>query len=357
MQTILFTGGGSAGHVTPNIALITKCLAAGWKVSYAGSKKGIESDIINRIQIPYYAISTGKLRRYFSWRTLIEPIVIMQGIIEAFFLCRRLKPSVIFSKGGFVAFPIVVGGWLNRIPIIIHESDLTPGLANKLSFPFANRICVTFPEGRRYTPAKNSIVTGTPIRETLLKGNGEKGKALCGFDSHDPILLFLGGGQGSAMINQTVRSLLPTLRQSFQIVHLCGAGKVDHTLDGDSRYKQFDYLNEELADVLACADLVISRAGANTLYELLRLKKLHILIPLSKRASRGDQIANAHFFAQKGLSYVLEEQDLNAESLNRLIHQVFADKTGYQARLINFSLPDSNQLIYKEILQLSNQVT
>lgn len=355
MQTILFTGGGTAGHVTPNLALIDKFRAAGWHVAYVGSKKGIETDIIKRLNIPYYGIATGKLRRYFSWRTFIEPFLILIGIIQAFFICLRLNPNVIFSKGGFVAFPVVVAGWLRRIPIIIHESDLTPGLANKLSFPFADKICVTFKEGCRHIPYNNIIVTGNPIRESLLQGNRDKGKLFCQFNHQDPVLLILGGGLGAAIINETIRTILPTLTSSFQVAHICGKNKMDRNLVNEPRYRQFEYLNEEMADLFACSELVISRAGANTLYELLTLKKPHILIPLSRRASRGDQIVNAEYFADRGLSNVLYEENLNGASLLDLIKTVYANRIEQYQQLLAYSLPDSNRLIYTEIMQLSNQ--
>lgn len=353
MQTIVFTGGGSAGHVTPNIALIQKFVAAGWKVIYMGSKTGMEKEIIQKLGTPYYEIATGKLRRYFSWRTIIEPFAILLGIFQAYFLCKKFKPNIVFSKGGYVAFPVVVGAWLNRLPVIVHESDLTPGLANRLSFPFANKICVTFSEAQNHFSAKKTIVTGTPIRDNLSQGKAQKGRELCNFSQAFPVLLILGGGQGAAIINQTIRTILPKLLPHFQIAHICGKGKLDTHLMQEDRYKQFEYLNDELADLFACADLVISRAGANSLYELLYLKKPHILIPLSRRASRGDQIVNAQYFAKQGLSKVLLEEELTGERLLTMIESVYAERDKLHQRLMNFSLPDSNQIIFSELTQLA----
>jgi UDP-N-acetylglucosamine--N-acetylmuramyl-(pentapeptide) pyrophosphoryl-undecaprenol N-acetylglucosamine transferase len=350
MPTILFTGGGSSGHVTPNIALIEKFISEGWQVVYAGSKRGIESELIKRLGVRYYSVATGKLRRYFSWRTFIDPLTVLWGIVQSFILFQKLSPNVIFSKGGFVAFPIVVGAWLNRIPIVIHESDLTPGLANKLSFPFADKVCVSFKEGKQLIKAKNVVITGSPLRDSLLQGQAHKGRQFCLFNEQDPVLLILGGGQGSAIINETVWTILPKLLEAFQVAHVCGKGKIDHGLQNRNRYRQFEYLNEELADLLACADLVVSRAGANSLYELLLLKKPHILIPLSRRASRGDQIVNARYFAERGLSNVLLEENLTGEGLYTLIAKVYAEKKAQYQRLENFSLPNSNDLIYQEIL-------
>lgn len=353
MHSILFTGGGSAGHVTPSIDLIQKFKADNWKVSYAGSANGIEKEIIERLGVPYFSVASGKLRRYFSWRTFFEPFLILLGTLQAFKICHHLKPSVVFSKGGFVAFPVVVGAWLNGIPVVIHESDLTPGLANRLSFPFANKICMTLNESKKPTVSKKIVVTGNPVRESLFHGSSARGQALCGFTNEIPIILVQGGGHGAIMINDTIRNILPALTQHFQIAHVCGKGKVKNELNNNSRYIQFEYVNEELADLFACCDLVISRAGANSLYELLRLKKPHILIPLSKKASRGDQIINAQYFVKKGLSNVIYEENLTEQALLKMINNVYEDKTHQKQKLDQFSLPDSNQLIYEELLKLA----
>ncbi len=354
MHTILFTGGGSAGHVTPNIAIIQAFQQSDWKVCYAGSKQGIERDIIKRLGVNYYSIATGKLRRYFSWRTFVEPFAILLGICQAIQLCWKLKPDVIFSKGGFVAFPIVFGGWLNRIPVVIHESDLTPGLANRMSFPFASKVFVSFDDSQHKVPAKKILVTGNPIRESLLQGKKERGLALCGFNDKDPVLLILGGGQGALRINQTIRTILPQLLETFQVAHVCGKGKVDSSIPNSERYQQFEYIDEELADLFACSELVVSRAGSNSLYELLRLQKPHIVIPLSRRASRGDQIVNANYFAQRGLTNVLYEEDLTQETLLQSILKAYANKNEQQQRLASYILPESNKLIYEELIRIAS---
>lgn len=351
-NTILFTGGGTAGHVTPNLALIKMFQESGWNVLYMGSKNGIEKNIIERIKIPYYGIASGKLRRYFSWRTFIDPFLILFGILQALTFCYRMKPKVVFSKGGYVAFPVVLGAWINRIPVVIHESDLTPGLANRLCFPFAQKICVTFPEGKKYFSSDKAIVTGTPIRDSLLQGDIIKGRELCQFDCEKPTILIIGGGQGSSIINATIRQILPKLLQRFQVVHVCGKGKLDEKFNNLTGYKQFEYLDDELADVMACADFVISRAGSNSLYELIALKKPHIVIPLSLRASRGDQIHNAKYFAEKGLTYILFEEDMTSDSLLNLIYKLDQERAAVHQRLIEYSLPDSKQLIYGTIEEL-----
>lgn len=353
MPTILFTGGGSAGHVTPNLALIKKCQVEGWQVFYAGSNDGIEKTIIDRINIPFFYVNSGKLRRHLTWKNLFTPFQVIKGIIAAFFLCRRLKPDVVFSKGGYVAFPIVFSAWLNRIPVIAHESDLTPGLANRLSFAFAQKICVTFPEGKNYF--KNSekvIVTGTPIRPEMLGGNAAAGKLFCGFDNDKAVLLIYGGGLGAANINRAIRQLLPKLLEQFHVIHLCGKGKTDPQFNKINGYKQFEYINEELADLLACANIVISRAGANSIYELLCLKKPHLLIPLSTKASRGDQIHNANYFANLGLSKVLLEEDMTDKSLFESVMQIEQEQDAIHKKLQQFALPNSVEIIYNELLKV-----
>ena len=320
---IVFTGGGTAGHVTPNIALIEVLRPEGWQIDYVGSVDGVEKTMINAINIPYHAVSSGKLRRYFSWKNFLDPFNIMLGIGQAYLLMRKLKPDVVFSKGGFVGFPVVVGAWLNRIPVVAHESDMTPGLANRLSFPFVNKICVTFAAAKKHFKNQESVeVTGTPIRQELFNGNKAKGLSLCGFNQEKPCLLIIGGSQGASVINTCVRQVLDKLCEHFQIVHLCGKGKLDNALIGKSGYYQLEYANKELADLFAVSDMVVSRSGANSLYEILALEKPHVLIPLSKQASRGDQIQNARYFQQQGISVVVNEENLTPEALLVAINEV-----------------------------------
>lgn len=350
-KKILFTGGGSAGHVTPNIALIKKFQQTGWEIFYIGSKNSIEEKLIAPLEIKFYSILSGKLRRYFSWQNFIDPIKIKLGIIQAMYLCYKLRPKVVFSKGGFVSFPVVVAAWINRIPIIAHESDLSPGLANKLSFPFVNKICLTFPDSTKYFKPKDQkklVVTGTPIREELLHGDAKLGHEICGFDNSKKIILVFGGSLGAEPINTAIRKLLPNILLNFQIVHVCGEHNIDHNLNFPG-YKQFTYLHEDFTHVIAAADIVISRAGANTIYELLALKKPHILIPLGKQASRGDQIENAKHFATKGLSSVIFEENLTAFSLLEKISWLDDHKNEIISKLNNFNPSNSVEIIYNLI--------
>ena len=320
---ILFTGGGTAGHVTPNMALIDVFQREGWQVDYVGSADGVEKGMMTALHIPYHVVSSGKLRRYFSWKNFFDPLKIIVGIGQSYRLLHKIKPDVVFSKGGFVAFPVVVGAWLNRIPVVAHESDITPGLANRLSFPFVNKICVTFAAAKDHFKQPEKVeVTGTPIRQQLFNGNADKGFALCGFNRDLPCLLVVGGSQGASAMNACLRSTLDTLCQNFQVIHLCGKGKIEKALLNRPGYCQFEYVNEELADLFAASDMVISRAGANALYEILALQKPHVLIPLSQKISRGDQVQNARYFEKQGISVVVNEEKLTSETLLAAIDDV-----------------------------------
>lgn len=326
MKTIVFTGGGSAGHVTPNLALISKMKKQGWDIQYIGSKQGIEKDIIEHAGIAYHSISSGKLRRYFDLKNMKDPFRVIKGVGDAYRLMRKLKPAIVFSKGGFVSVPVIVASWLNRIPVICHESDITPGLANKISVPFANRICVNFPEALKYIKGGKGICTGLPIREQIMQGNALRGLNLCDFHKQKPVLLVMGGSLGAQKINKAVRDSLEPLLERYQIVHLCGKGQVDEAYANRRGYKQFEYINEELADILAITDVVVSRAGATSIFEFLSLSKPMLLIPLTKQASRGDQLLNAASFEKNGYANVLYEENLTADSLIEGINSVYDNR-------------------------------
>ena len=286
-KKIVLTGGGTAGHITPNIALLPRLEQKGYDVFYIGSYDGMEKRLMADFQIPYYGISTGKFRRYFDLKNFTDPFRVLKGFAEARKILKDIQPDLVFSKGGFVAVPVVRAAASLKIPCVIHESDMTPGLANKLCIPVAKKVCCNFPETLRTLPASKAILTGSPIREELLHGNREAAYRLCGFDSSKPVLMVIGGSLGSAAINQAVRESLPALLADFQIVHICGKDKIDNLLLNTNGYRQFEYLKTELKDVFAMADVVVSRAGANAICELLALKKPNLLIPLSAGASRG----------------------------------------------------------------------
>lgn len=325
-KKIVFTGGGTAGHVTPNIALIQTLTDLGWQCLYIGSNTGIEKKLIEPLNIKFYGIATGKLRRYFSWQNFIDPFKIFYGMLQSLLLLSKSKPELVFSKGGFVSFPVVFAAWLKRIPVIAHESDMTPGLATKLSFPFVRHLCINFEKTKQYFKKKEKLkITGTPIRQGLLEGSKAKAIQLCSFKETKPCLLVIGGGLGAVAINKIIRQSLDELLEHYNIIHLCGKAKLDRTIQKEG-YRQFEYLTAELADVYALADLIISRSGANSVYEILSLAKPHIFIPLPLTASRGDQIHNANYFKELGISYVLAEEDLNMESLVKTITEVMQTK-------------------------------
>lgn len=330
MKKIVMTGGGTAGHVTPNIALMPALQKEGYEISYIGSYEGIEKRLIEEQGIPYYGIASGKLRRYFDPKNFSDPFKVLKGYGQSIKLLKKLKPDVVFSKGGFVSVPVVLAARHCRIPAIIHESDLTPGLANRIAIPKATKVCCNFPETLNYLPKDKAVLTGSPIRQELLSGNADSAFSLCGFHDHSkPVILIIGGSSGSRAINTAIRNLLPELVKNYNILHLCGKGNLDETLNHASGYAQFEYANQELADMFALADLVISRAGANAICELLALRKPNILIPLSAAASRGDQILNANSFRSQGFSYVLEEEELTNTTLLEAIEHVFRKKSSY----------------------------
>ena len=329
MKRIILTGGGTAGHVTPNIALLPRLKELQYDIHYIGSYNGIEKELISQFGIPYHGISTGKLRRYFSVQNFTDPFRVIKGMGEARKLIKILEPDVIFSKGGFVSVPVVLAGKGQHVPVIIHESDMTPGLANKISIPSATKVCCNFPETLKSLPAEKSILTGSPIREELLHGNKEAARKLCGFHSDKPVLMIIGGSLGSAVINQSVREALPKLLDDFQIVHICGKDKIDNLLLKTPGYKQFEYVKDDLKDIFAMADIVVSRAGANAICELLALKKPNLLIPLSAGASRGDQILNARSFEAQGFSMVIDEDYLSPGLLIEKVHALYGSRQTY----------------------------
>ncbi len=329
MKKIVMTGGGTAGHVTPNIALFDSLQKDGYEIHYIGSYEGIEKGLIEDKKIPYYGISSGKFRRYRSWKNLTDPFRVLHGFFQARRLLGRIRPNVVFSKGGFVSVPVVMAAKTRHIPVIIHESDLTPGLANKLAMPSATKVCCNFPETLPYLPKEKAVLTGSPIRQGLLHGNKQAAKDFCGFTGDLPILMVMGGSIGSVYINNAIRGCIDTLLTKYQIIHLCGKGNIDESLKDKKGYAQFEYISENLPDLFAAADLVVARAGANSICELLALHKPNILIPLSRNASRGDQILNANSFAKQGFSVVLEEEEVTSEKLMATIDDVMAHRSKY----------------------------
>lgn len=354
MKRIILTGGGTAGHVTPNIALLPRLKELQYDIHYIGSYNGIEKELIEQFGIPYHGISTGKLRRYFSVQNFTDPFRVVKGLDEARKLVKFLEPDVIFSKGGFVSVPVVLAGKSRKVPTIIHESDMTPGLANKISFSAATKICCNFPETLAHLPEGKAILTGSPIRQELLSGDRFKAREFLGFTSDKPVIMIVGGSLGAVAVNNAVRAILPELLKKYQVIHLCGKGKVDESLKGLEGYAQFEYIKEELKDLFALTDVVISRAGANAICELLALHKPNLLIPLSANASRGDQILNARSFERQGFSMVLEEEEITDEILLGAINNLYDHRETYIDAMKQSSQQNSIDTIIDLIESLSN---
>ena len=355
MKKIVLTGGGTAGHVTPNIALLPALRRAGYEISYMGSYDGIEKKLIADFAIPYTGISTGKLRRYLDIKNLTDPFRVLKGFAEARKYLKEYRPDVVFSKGGFVSVPVVRAAAALGIPCIIHESDMTPGLANKLCFPVAEKICCNFPETMQMLPEGKAVLTGSPIRAELAQGNKIAGLDMCSFTANKPVIMVIGGSLGAANVNKAVRDALPRLLEDFQVVHLCGKDKIDNLLLATPGYKQFEYIKAELKDLFAMADIVISRAGANSICELLALKKPNLLIPLPAASSRGDQLLNAASFEAQGFSIVINEDDLTTDLLVAKVQELFCSRQIYYDAMSRSGQMDSIRTIVRLIEEAAHK--
>ena len=349
-KTIIFTGGGTAGHVTPNLEIIPFFINNGWNVFYVGSKCGMEKEIVTKSndRIEFLSIRAGKLRRYFSLQNIVDIFSIGLGVIEAFIIIKKCKPDIVFSKGGFVSFPVVFAAWLNMVPVLIHESDVTPGLSNKLSGIFASKIFSTFTETSKYINNNKLEYIGPIIRSGFKNANYKKGYEYCGFNENMPVILVMGGSLGSENINKAIRRDLNKLISDFQIVHICGKGNVDKSIKCDN-YKQFEYINDRFPDVLAISQLVVARAGSNSIFEFLFMKKPMILIPLPLKSSRGDQILNAKIFKEKGYCEVIDDVDLESISLENTIKTIYRNKDHYINNMQDVNFSDNAKKVYEFI--------
>ena len=354
-KKIILTGGGTAGHVTPNMALLPKLRDDGWEILYIGSKTGIEKDICEKNGVDYVGISSGKLRRYIDPKNLSDPFRVIKGYAEASSVIRKFRPDVVFSKGGFVAVPVVAAAAAHGVPVISHESDMTPGLANRLAAPFSKKICCNFPETAELLPKGKGVVSGSPIREALLSGNREEGLRLAGFDGKKPVILVIGGSLGAQCINTCIRSILDRLLEKYDIIHICGKGNLAEDLSDRKGYRQYTFVNDELPHLFAAADLFVSRAGANAICEILAMQKPNLLIPLSLAASRGDQILNARSFEKQGFSRVLMEEEMTEETLLQSINGLFADRETYVEAMKRSQMNDGVKVITGLIGEISGK--
>ena len=340
-KKIVLTGGGTAGHCYPNLALVPELEKKGYDITYIGSYDGIEKNLVEAENIRYYGIATGKLRRYFDLKNFTDPFRVIKGFTEARHILRVISPDAVFSKGGFVSVPVVKAAASLKIPVVIHESDMTPGLANKLSYSSASRICCSFKDTLSSIPNDKGVFTGSPIRLSLLDGDPGKAKSFVNMrDEGYPYLMIIGGSQGAQHVNEAIRSALPQLTHRYNVIHLCGKGKLDPTLNRYAGYMQYEYISDELADLYALADVVVSRAGSNAIFEILALKKPNLLIPLSTAGSRGDQILNAKAFSENGYSKVLSEEEMDTDTLLASIDEVYGNRDAY-INAMNYA-PENN---------------
>ena len=346
-QRIVFTGGGTAGHVTPNIALIRRLLEEGWEVHYIGSVSGMERELIAALpEVIYHPISSGKLRRYHSWQNFLDPFRVLKGVGQSKKLIRSLKPDVVFSKGGFVSVPVVIAA--GKTPVVAHESDFTPGLSNRIASRFTDRVCVTFEDTLRYVPGHKGVYTGTPIRPELYEGSRERGLGFTGLSGSKPVLLAMGGSLGAQRLNELLRETLPLLLPRFDVIHLCGKGKLAEDCRREG-YVQYEYIREELPDLLALSDVVLSRAGANAVFELLALNKPALLLPLPRSSSRGDQILNAQYFEKKGYAKALDQDAATPELISEHLRDLYENRGRYAETMARETQSDGTEAILEII--------
>lgn len=333
MKKIVLTGGGTAGHVTPHLALLPGLLKAGYELHYIGTQKGMERGLMEKQPgVRYHAIQSGKLRRYFDWQNFTDPFRVAAGAFQAFSLLGKIRPDIVFSKGGFVAVPVVMAAWLRGIPVLAHESDLSPGLANRVSAKFAGRVATAFPECAKAL-GKKGVYAGLPIRSSLFEGERAKGLALAGFSGDKPVVMVMGGSQGARAVNEALRAALPRILPGMDVLHLCGKGHLDASLRGTPGYFQAEFLSEELPHALAAADFILSRAGATAICEFQALKKPMLLVPLPLGASRGDQIENADSLARRGLARVLPQEAMTPDSLAKALEELMENAAALRSAL------------------------
>lgn len=353
MKKIVLTGGGTAGHVTPNLALTPLLREKGYRVYYIGSYNGMEKDLVSgKKHIHYYGISSGKLRRYFDIKNFTDPFRIIKGYFQARRILKDLKPSVVFSKGGFVTVPVVIAASHLKIPVVIHESDFTSGLANKIALPFVTTMCTTFKEAAEAAGSKG-VVTGSPVRPNIIEGDAGRGRVICGFELGRPIVLIMGGSSGALAINKVVDDALDEMLQKYQVIHVRGAGNINNDLEYKGGYKQYSYINEELPHIIACADVVVSRAGANAIFEFLSLFKPMLLIPLPSSASRGDQMHNARYFESQGYAKLLRQEFLSITSLIDGIDELYKERYTYETNMRTSGMDNGLQKVFDEIIRAS----
>lgn len=352
VSSLVLTGGGTAGHVWPNFALFDSLnsplshefKAGNLQVHYFGSHTGLERELVTKTMPSwnYHSIATGKFRRYVSLKNFFDPFRVLLGFWQSFWLLRKIKPFVVFSKGGFVSAPVVWAAWLNGIPVVIHESDATPALATKLTMPFARKILFAFPESIHHLPKffqKKAYEVGLPLRASLFGLSNEQGRAYFQFHNDKKVVLIFGGSLGAKVINENISHVLPELCTRYNIIHITGKNRIPHSTHPD--YRQFEFLKDDMKFAYAAANLAVCRAGASSIFELLNARIPMILIPLGLAASRGDQIINAQIFVRKGWAESYEENQFKGDTILKIIENSFKVLDKKKGVLIEAAINDS----------------
>jgi UDP-N-acetylglucosamine--N-acetylmuramyl-(pentapeptide) pyrophosphoryl-undecaprenol N-acetylglucosamine transferase len=353
-KKIVLTGGGTAGHILPNLALAPYLEKEGYEVLYFGSHSPMDQNLVESMSgLAFVRIASGKLRRYFDFQNIIDLFYILQGCVQSWLKLRRIKPVLVFAKGGFVSVPVVWASWCLKIPVLLHESDISPGLANRLMIPFAKCICLSFPQTLSQLPTSKTRLTGLPVRSFLLQGEAIKGRQICNFNTSKPILMVMGGSQGSQVLDTFIWNNLALLLESYQLIHLARKQLKNEPVPLLEGYRFFEFVNEELAHLYACADIIMSRSGANTLFEILHLKKPALLIPLPKSVSRGEQISNAKAFKELSCGEMLEQENMDIETVLTLCKKLYVNKSDYMANMSKWTSVDAAEKIMETIREFA----
>lgn len=350
MATLILTGGGTAGHCTPNLALLPYLKNDFDKIYYIGSKYGIEKQIIENTDLEYFSINCAKLDRVKKLKNFSIPLKVFSGIVQAGKILDKIKPDVVFSKGGYVSVPTVIAAAKRKIPVISHESDYTIGLANKISTKLSKKVLTSFPDTAK--SIKNGEYVGSPLRKSLFNVSKKEALSLFGFSGNKPILLITGGSQGAKTINTAVRNALEQLLPKYDVIHICGKNNLTEQKTPKG-YFQTEYMNK-IENAFAVSSVCVSRAGSNTLFELMSLKIPTVLIPLPKSASRGDQLLNANYFQKLGLVSVLPQEALSSESLTFAINSIYANRLNLMKNFEKFPIKDASRQISRIIADFAN---
>ncbi len=339
MSTIILTGGGTAGHVTPNFAILKYLQTHFSSIYYVGSESGIEKRLVKEQNIPYYSIKSVKLVRSFTFKNFKIPFVFVKSVSEATKILKKLKPDVVFSKGGYVGLPVTIASKMLNIPVIIHESDFTLGLSNKIASLFASKVLTSFKETS--LTIKNGEYVGAPIREELLNNTLKITREKWGFYNNLPVLLIIGGSSGAKKINDLFYKSCKELTKKFNVIHI--VGKNNLTPIKLQNYNQVEYAN--MQTVYPITDVCVSRAGSNTAFELMFLKIPTLFIPLSKSNSRGDQIQNANYFNSLNVCDVLYEETATSKTFTQKVISLYQNSNYYKQNIKNAKFLIANKKI------------